>query len=361
VILVIDCRGMTRGIAPLILGYQAFDPQVRIAGVILNRVGGKRHEAKLRAVIEHYTTVPVIGAVPEDARLAILERHLGLVPSNEAGDAAERIAELGAIIADNVDLERLLALTAGAGPAAVRVVGERTRRIPTRGARKAPAPPIRIGIARDRAFGFYYPDDLDAMVAAGAELVPFDTLRDTHLPAVDALFIGGGFPESFAAELSANVSLRSEIAAEIEAGLPVHAECGGLMYLTRSLSWQGQTHAMVGAIAADTVMRPKPVGRGYVILEATAEHPCLAEGSSVRAHEFHYSDLVNVDPGLRYAWRVKRGHGVDGRRDGIVRCNLLASYGHLRSVAGCDWAARFVDFARRVQCDAGAARSAMTA
>ncbi|MBS1189515.1 MAG: dsrN [Rhodocyclaceae bacterium] len=339
VILVVDCRGMTRGIAPLIVGYQAFDPNIRIAGIILNRVGGQRHESKLRAVLEHYTRIPVIGAIPESPELAIHERHLGLVPSNEAGDAAERIACLERIISAHVDIDQLLAIT-GEAPAGQAIA---PLSLATSQQRKPIPAGVRIGIARDAAFGFYYPDDLEALESAGAELVPFDTLRDVRLPAVDGLFIGGGFPEVMAAGLAANASLRADLGRAIEQGMPVYAECGGLMYLTRSITWHGETHAMVGAIPADTVMHRKAVGRGYVELEATADHPWLPAGSPpIRAHEFHYSSLENADPGLRYAWRMRRGHGIDGRRDGIVHHNVLGAYSHLRSVLGLDWPARFV-------------------
>ncbi|MDR2188255.1 MAG: cobyrinate a,c-diamide synthase [Azonexus sp.] len=335
VILVIDARGMTRGIAPLVLGYQAFDPNIRIAGVILNRIAGQRHESKLRAALDHYTTIPVLGAIPETPELAIDERHLGLVPSSEADDAAERIDRLRQAVAAHVDIERLLALTASAASAPAPIAPLR---------RKAD---LRIGIARDAAFGFYYAEDLDALRDAGAELVPFDTLRDQHLPAVDGLFIGGGFPEVMAAELAANVTLRAELCRAIEGGLPVYAECGGLMYLSRSITWQGQTHAMVGAIPADAVMQRKAAGRGYVDIEATADHPWLPVGAAIRAHEFHYSTLINAAPGLRHAWRVQRGHGIDGRQDGIVHHNMLAAYSHLRSLPGCEWPTRFVAFVRQ--------------
>jgi cobyrinic acid a,c-diamide synthase len=230
VVLVVDARGMTRGVAPLLLGYQAFDRDIRIAGVILNNVGGSRHEAKLRVVVEHYTDIPVLGAVPVDPRLAIVERHLGLVPSNEAEDAARRIAEIGTIIGRQVDLDAVLQLAADAPPVAA--PGDIDDE-PAPGA----AADVRIGVAQDRAFGFYYADDLDALRAAGAALVRIDTLHDAHLPPIDGLFIGGGFPELFAAELEANVALRTRIRAAIDAGLPVYAECGGLMYLARSLTY----------------------------------------------------------------------------------------------------------------------------
>ena len=349
VVLVLDARGMTRGIAPLILGYQAFDGELNIAGVILNRLGGSRHEAKLRAVIEHYTDVPVLGAVHEDPRLQLVERHLGLKPVNETSAAEQQVGEIAGLIAAQVDLARLLDLTATA-------IGL-PQPLPTRERDAGAASvPLRIAIARDAAFGFYYADDLDAFAAAGAQLVPFDTLSDPHLPEADGLFIGGGFPESFLDELEANVSLRGEIRSAIDQGMPAYAECGGLMYLARSIAWRGQTRQMVGAIAADVVMHDKPVGRGYVKLRPNLAHPWLCQfaaagddATALAAHEFHYSSLTNLSPQTRYAYRMQRGHGCDGEHDGIIYRNLLASYTHLRSTPACDWAAEFAQFVRSVR------------
>jgi cobyrinic acid a,c-diamide synthase len=347
VLLVIDARGMTRGIAPLILGYQAFERDIRIGGVILNRVGGSRHEAKLRAVIEHYTDVPVLGAVAEDGRLAVVERHLGLVPCAEAGDAAARVRQIGQVIAAQVNLDRVRAMAASAGVLPVPGWAPLTRPAAPRAA------DLRIGIARDRAFGFYYPDDLAELQAAGAELVPIDTLRDTRLPDIDGLFIGGGFPETCMHELEANSALRGAIRDAVMAGLPAYAECGGLMYLSRSITWQGRSARMVGVIPGDAVMHDRPVGRGYVHLQETALMPWAAarDGGSgdclVRGHEFHHSSLENLDPGQAFAYRVRRGHGIDGVHDGLLVYNLLASYAHLRNAAGSHWAARFVAFVRQ--------------
>jgi cobyrinic acid a,c-diamide synthase len=343
VVLVIDARGMTRGIAPLILGYQAFDREINIAGVILNNLGGGRHEAKLREVIEHYTDVPVIGAIQHDDRLTIVERHLGLMPSNESGEANKRIREIGTTIANQVDLDKLLALSAREplpAPAKAEIAA-------------FPSPEkLRIGIARDRAFGFYYADDLDALTATGAQLIPFDTFNDACLPDVDALYIGGGFPEMFAKELEANASLRAEIKQAIESGMPTYAECGGLMYLARQISYQGKTHEMVGAIPGNVVMHDKPVGRGYVHLAENQEHPWPrphVPSKEIRAHEFHYSSLENLPPDTKFAYRVTRGHGIDGKHDGLVLHNLLASYTHLRNIGSCYWAARFVAFVRWIK------------
>ncbi len=341
VILVIDARGMTRGIAPLILGYQAFDRDIRIAGVILNNLGGRRHEAKLRAVIEHYTDVPVIGAIQHDERLSIVERHLGLMPSNESHVATSKIKQIGEAIAEQVDLDKLLALSQ-----------KEPQAIPHT-ARVSPLPcggKVKIGIARDRSFGFYYADDLEALEAAGAELVPFDALRDMRLPDVDALYIGGGFPETCATELEANVALRSQIKQAIDNGMPAYAECGGLMYLSRSINYEGRTFDMVGAIPGDVKMHAKPVGRGYVHLKEDVNHPWPrpdTPAKQIKAHEFHYSSLENLPADSRFAYHVERGYGIDGEHDGLILKNLLASYTHLRTIGSCYWATRFVAFIRR--------------
>ena len=340
VVLVIDARGMTRGIAPLILGYQAFDPRVRIAGVILNQLGGTRHEGKLRAVIEHYTNVAVLGAIQHDEHVTIAERHLGLIPSNEARAATARIDTIAAHVAAGVDLDRLLALArqTAAWPAPAPTIG------------RAYGPPVRVGIARDAAFGFYYPGDLEALRAAGAELVAVDAVRDPCLPQLDGLFIGGGFPEMHLDALVANSALRTDIRRSIDAGLPAYAECGGLMYLARGIEWNGRRAEMVGAIPADILMHERPVGRGYVHLRETGEglwpRPQAEQPALIHAHEFHYSSVENLAPDAQFAYRVERGHGIDGRHDGIVYKNLLASYSHLRDVAGNRWTLRFVEFVR---------------
>ena len=345
VLLVLDARGMTRGIAPLILGYQAFDRDIRIGGVILNRLGGSRHEAKLRAVIEHYTDVPVLGAVQNDPRLELVERHLGLMPDREIDDALARVRAMGEVIAAQVDLPRILALAATATTASPPT--------PDR-PRPPPRDRLRIGVARDKAFGFYYPDDLAALEAEGATLVPLDTLHDSQLPPLDGLFIGGGFPELFMAELEANVSLRTQLHRAIADGLPVHAECGGLMYLARTLNWNGRSVQMVGAIPGDAVMHERPVGRGYVRLQETADFPWprdagADEGVLRLGHEFHHSSLENLDPSVRCAYRVQRGHGIGGGRDGVLVHNVLASYAHLRHTGGNDWPRRFMAFVRDVK------------
>lgn len=347
VVLVIDARGMTRGIAPLILGYQAFDKKINIAGVILNNLGGARHESKLRSVIEHYTSVPVLGAVHHDKRLQITERHLGLMPSNESSEALDHILAIGQIVGGQVDLDALVAIAknneklllshASASTVQSRLTIDST---------------VKIGVVKDRAFGFYYADDLQALKNCGAELITIDSLQDHRLPEdLDGLFIGGGFPELFMDQLEENTGLRQEIYAAIEGGLPTYAECGGLMYLSRSLSWQGKTRNMVGIIPGDVVMHGKPVGRGYVKVRSTGQckWPGEVAGQELLAHEFHYSSLENLNIDMNYAFEVVRGHGIDGKRDGIVYKNLLACYTHFRSLQGYNWAKRFVDFVKLIK------------
>jgi cobyrinic acid a,c-diamide synthase len=343
VVLVIDSRGMTRGVAPLLLGYQAFDPDIRIAGVILNRVGGARHGSKLRAVIEHYTDIPVLGLVSENPALQIPERHLGLVPSNEHAAADRQIRKLAEAVAAEVDLSRIALLGTDAPVLPV----------PSPPATGATGPRVRIAVARDAAFGFYYATDLEALEQAGAELVFFDALHDARLPEADGLFIGGGFPESQMQALEANASMRESVRQAIESGLPAYAECGGLMYLARGITWDGRRCAMVGVLPGEITMHPRPQGRGLVRLQETGSGPWPLAGSQAEpgtfgAHEFHYSALEPVAEPPVYAYRVLRGHGIDGTHDGIVYRNLLASYSHLRHTAQNPWADRFVRFVRSI-------------
>jgi cobyrinic acid a,c-diamide synthase len=347
VILVVDTRGMTRGIAPMVLGFQSFGDGIRIAGVILNQVGGARHEGKLRAALEHYTDVPVLGAVGKNPRLTIAERHIGLVPASEHRQALATIEGIGELVAAQVDLDQVLAV-AGNHPSLARVHSPGP--VAPRGTAD-----LRLGIARDAAFGFYYPGDLEALRAGGAELVTIDTLRDQGLPDIDGLFLGGGFPEMHMADLAANTGLRTAIRDAVRDGLPVYAECGGLMYLSRRVRWGDRRAEMVGAIEADVVMRDRPQGRGYVILEETGKGPWPgSRPDRIHAHEFHHSELENCAPQTEFAYRVVRGNGIDGSHDGIVQRNVLASYAHLRDTAAHHWTRRFLGFIRMRR--AGASR-----
>jgi cobyrinic acid a,c-diamide synthase len=303
--------------------------------VILNNLGGSRHESKLRAVIEHYTDVEVIGAVQHDASMQIAERHLGLVPANEQQAALSRIQQVGERVAAQVDLERLLDIADSAAALDLALA--------TRGSSSDST--VRVGIAHDQAFGFYYSEDLDTLRAANVDLIEIDTIRLRELPKLDGLIIGGGFPEVFMDELESNTTLRSSIRSAIESGLPTYAECGGLMYLSRSLSWKGRTRKMVGVVPGDTMMHAHPVGRGYARLQPTGNDR-WQEQVEIPAHEFHYSSLENLPVDSIYAYQVKRGHGIDGRHDGYQIHNLLAAYVHRRGSGTQGWITPFLNQVR---------------
>ena len=349
VVLVVDTRGITRGIAPLLHGYREFDPGVCMAGVILNRVAGTRHEGKLVHAVRTYTDLPVLGAIGRTPELVLDSAHIGLVPTAEIAQTEDRVERIARRIEADVDLDRVHGIAARA-EALDAVPASRVRPRPARA-----GPDVCIAVARDAAFCFYYPGDLEALEAAGARLVAFDTLRDPAPPDADGVFIGGGFPERAMDDLEANAPMRASLGERIAAGLPVYAECGGLMYLARRIRWNAREREMVGAIPADVVMHPRPRGRGYVVLEPTGDGPWAPAASGpVHAHEFHHSTLENMaGTDWRYAYRVRRGRGIDGKRDGIVIGSLLASYSHLRDVEGCRWAERFVAYVRERKGAAG--------
>ncbi len=339
VIMVVDARGTMRGIAPLLIGYQVFDKEVNIAGVIANMTGGKRHESKLRAAVEEYTDIPFLGALENNPSIGLDERHLGLIPGYEDAGSRHKIAAISRLVSDNVDLDKLIEIAQQAKP-----VKPAASPLPQKPEYKG----LRIGIAQDRAFGFYYPGDLEAFHQAGAQLVPIGTCRDQTLPPIDGLFIGGGFPERPAASLSAHHKLRESIKYAIEAGLPTYAECGGLMYLSKNMSWNGECHDMVGVLDAQAVMYEKPQGRGYVKLgEQRDKHPWALQsqaGKCLHAHEFHYSALQGLPGDGQFAYQVLRGKGIQQQQDGFVYKNLLASYTHLRNTTTNPWVKRFLSF-----------------
>ncbi len=341
VVLVIDTTGTTRGIAPLLRGYQVFDPDIRIAGVILNKVGGPRHEGKLRAAVERYTDLVVLGAIGRDDELAIHERHLGLTTPVEVAKLESRLARLYDAVETNVDVERILEIAASAPRTEAALVPVAVQK----------GVPVRIGIARDSAFTYYYPDDLEAMEKAGAELVYFNTLTDAELPEADGLFFGGGFPETHLEALEANSSIRADIKARINGGMPAYAECGGLMYLSQSLFWKGEKREMVGVIPGDAVMCARPQGRGYTRLQKTDYCPWAAHqpGGSARgfpAHEFHFARIDNLPDNTRFAFDIKRGHGIDGHHDGIIIGNWLAGFCHMRHTRANPWTEYFLHHVR---------------
>ncbi len=355
VVLVIDTVGMTRGIAPLLIGYEAFAKRMSepiwIAGVILNRVGGPRHEDKLRAAVEHYTDMPVLGAVPRDRSMVVEERHLGLTTPGDMARLEEHLAAIGERIAGHVDLAQLEEIAA---KAEVLNGGEKALTdCPPSGneAISKVEKRVRIAIARDEAFCFYYQDDLEAFVREGAELVAFSPVHDRHLPKdVQGLILGGGFPETHMHALAANRDMRESIRRAIAEGLPTYAECGGLMFLAREIVWKESRAEMCGVLPGRVVMHERPQGRGLIRLKATGEAPWspVASGETLRAHEFHHAAYEGGADSAhaRHAWEVLRGHGTDGRHDGLVINNLIAGFAHLRHTRQSPWVSAFLEFVR---------------
>lgn len=343
VVLVIDCTGTSRGIAPLLKGYQDFDRELNYAGVILNKTAGRRHESKLTEMVQTYTDFDILGCVPRNANIQLTERHLGLIPGNEMAEQSnEVIDQLAQQANEFIDIDRLLRIQSK--PI---VINAPLHKVPE----TSPDAGLTIGVAMDKAFGFYYPGDLQRFAQLGVKLVPFSTLVDNRLPEnIDGLFIGGGFPETQMEKLSANKSLLNSIRQSITLGLPTYAECGGLMYLCQDLTYLGDTYNQCNVIPAQVVMNKRPQGRGYTMLETQKNHPWYQHDQTTRvikAHEFHYSSMVNVSADLDYAYSIKRGTGIDGINDGIIMHNLLANYAHMRTTDQCSWVDDFVLFVKK--------------
>jgi len=357
VILTVDCTKSTRTVAALVLGCQHLDPDVPIRGVILNRTGGPRHQSVVRESVERICGVPVLGAIPRLPMGRVFpERHLGLVPPQEHGEVSAPVAGAADAVEEFVDLDAVLQIAREAPE--LPDIPATPVRASTGGSEAEPSRP-RIGVFRDAAFQFYYPENLEALRAAGAEVIEVSPIRDTEVPHVDALYIGGGFPETLAPDLSANVRFREQLRQVIEQGLPVYAECGGAVFLGETLVMQGTEYPMVGVLPVTFGFGKKPQGHGYVEVETVEENPFYSVGQRLRGHEFHYTYLqssgspqitpktrpsraVAPPDELRFALRVHTGFGFDGERDGLCWRNVLASYTHVHALGVEEWAPAMV-------------------
>ncbi|MBI4591106.1 MAG: hydrogenobyrinic acid a,c-diamide synthase (glutamine-hydrolyzing) [Candidatus Rokubacteria bacterium] len=335
VVLVVDASRMTQSVAALVRGFQDFQPGVNVAGVILNQVANPRHRAKLADALSRHTRLPLLGALPRGASLTIPDRHLGLVPRDEEAGLLPVVDQLRRAVEASVDLDGLLDLARRAPPLPLAPAPPIT----------TPAPSVSLGVARDRAFTFYYPENLRALRQAGAELVSLNTLEDSSLPEVDGLYLGGGFPEMFLEALGANDGLRRDIRRAVADGLPIYAECGGLMYLARRITWNGRSASMVGALPCDIEMTGRIQGHGYVRGRVAGANPFFPIGTALRGHEFHYSRATNVGAAA-FAYHLERGRGIDGGKDGLVVENVLAAYTHLHALGAPWWAEGLVAMAR---------------
>lgn len=330
-LLVIDVTKMTRTTAALVLGCQKLDPDAKIAGVVLNQVSGARHERVAREAIEEACGIPVLGAVPKLSRAKAAERHLGLVTPEESQEPEKWVREMAEEIEPHLQIDKILELAKTAP--ALRPGGPALESsVPVSG-------PVRIGVIRDSAFPFYYAENLEALERAGAELSWIRAVDDPELPEVDALYLGGGFPETHAGVLSGNHRFRASLTRAVETGLPVYAECGGAIYLGRRLYYQGQSYEMAGILPVDFEFCPRPQGHGYTEWRVDRENPFYPVGAVIRGHEFHYTRVKPSDePTAETVCEVLRGVGFDGRREGIRVKNVTAFYGHVHALGCPEWA-----------------------
>lgn len=333
IVLVLDARAMARTAAVLVKGIADFDPRLHIGGFVANRVGSAGHAQLIAQAAESIASPPMLGYLVRQDTIVLPERHLGLVPTNEAGQWQAWLNHVQSQIEASIHLDQLLALARNA-PATLPNYGLLTSQSPT-------SQHCRIAIARDAAFSFIYEDNLDLLIEAGAQLVFFSPLSDATLPNnIQGLYLGGGFPELYASELSANASMRHSIQAASRAGMPIYAECGGLMYLTEAIiDQQGQGYAMVGALAGTSQMSPR-LTLGYREVTAMQNNWLWQAGETMRGHEFHYSNWSGRPTNVSSLYRA--AVPAPWQTEGAIIGNTLASYVHLHWLAKPELATRFV-------------------
>lgn len=340
VLLVVDCTKSTRTVAALVLGCRDLDPRVRIGGVVLNQLGSRRQEKLIREAVAEYTGIPVVGAIRRLKHDAFPQRHLGVTPFQEHQGAFAAVDQLAAMVRDNIDLDQVAAMMAPVATADRAVAGEVA---PSRSGDR-----VRIGVLKDAAFQFYYPDNLEALEEEGAEVVEINALTAPELPRLDGLYIGGGFPETSAADLAANRSFLASIRKQVEAGMPVYAECGGLIYLGESIDLEGERFQLTGVFPVRFDIAARPQGHGYTVLSTEGENPFYPQGLQIKGHEFRYSRVISW-PGRpeELVFAMDRGTGFMEGRDGLTRDNVLALYTHVHSLATPEWAKGLVARSRQ--------------
>ena len=333
VLLVVDCTKTTRTVAALVLGCQKLDPRITISGVVLNRLGTKRHESIVRQSVEHYTGIPVVGAVRRSKTDFFPQRHLGVTPFQEHEGADQVTGQLADMAEEYLDLPAIHNLMA-------EISGPGTGKTETSSESRAK---VRIGILKDAAFQFYYPENLEALIAEGAELVEINAMTAEKLPELDCLYIGGGFPETSARRLSENSSFRQSVKLAAESGLPIYAECGGLIYLGESILLDGEEYPLAGVFPIRFGLHRKPQAHGYTELTVSGENPFYKVGEKIKGHEFRYSEILSWQ-GTKadLALEMQRGVGFMDNRDGLVYKNVLALYTHIHSLSTPQWAGNLV-------------------
>lgn len=339
VVLVVNCSKTTRTVAAMVLGCRGLEPRLRLAGVILNQIATPRHESIIRQAVEKYTGIPVVGIIPRMKKDIFPMRHLGVTPHQEAGIAAdEAVRKLADVAEQHFDLVKIRELME---PVLVDAAGSKD---PGAGTKKK----VTIGILRDIAFQFYYEENLEALRELGAELVMLDALAADTLPDIlDGLYIGGGFPETSARELAENVTFRTSVREQAEQGLPIYAECGGLIFLGRSIVLDGQEFPLAGVFPVTFGMSSKPQGHGYSTFTVEQDNAFYPIGTTIKGHEFRYStvDAWEGQP-EELALNMERGTGFQAGRDGLIKKNVLALYTHVLASGTPEWARGLVRAAR---------------
>lgn len=344
VILCLDCTKSTRTMAAVVLGCIKFDPTVTIKGIILNRVAGPRHENIVRKSIEKYCGIPVLGAVPKLGKQNFPERHMGLIPTPEHEWANDSINAALNMAKKYIDLDSLIEIAHNISRKEPEESIPRPEIIikkPEKQKNSSSAP--RVGIIKDSAFQFYYPENIDALIAAGAETEFISPLKTNKIPPIDALYIGGGFPETHAKKLSENEQFRNELKALAEDGLPIYAECGGLMYLGEKLVLDDKSYQMSGVLPVVFGLSKKPKGHGYTIISVERENKYFKKGSEIRGHEFHYSFVLEWNGNDEdLVFNMKKGNGFINKKDGVCYKNVLATYTHIHALGSPSWAKAMV-------------------
>jgi len=342
VLLVLDCTKSTRTMAALLMGCMHFDPEVNICGVILNRIAGKRHEGKVRANIEKFCNIPIFGAVPKLKEKDFPERHMGLVTSEEHTFSGEAINAAVKVATDNIELDKLYDS----------VINEYRRDSKTEyeinlRETKKKQDPITIGIIRDSAFQFYYPDNIDALENLGANIIFISPLTESSIPDCHAIYMGGGFPETHAPQLAKNISFREKLKELSLKGLPIYAECGGLIFLGKSILLNGVKYPMSGILPVKFGLSRRPQGHGYTKVEVVNENPFFKPGEILKGHEFRYSSILDIDyQDHEMAFKMERGKGILEKKDGFFKQNTFGTYTHIHALGTPSWAISLIKKAR---------------
>ncbi|MBI2372011.1 MAG: cobyrinate a,c-diamide synthase [Deltaproteobacteria bacterium] len=343
VLLVVDVGGLARSAAAVVQGFESFDPGLRLGGLLFNRVGGAGHYRMLQEALAGHVTARPLGYLPWDRALTIPERHLGLVTAEERGLSPDLLERLANALERHADVDAIIALGKTARPLAD------SQGRPRAASMGKPIHRVRVAVARDAAFCFYYEENLELLQARGADLVPFSPLTDPVLPAgVHGVYLGGGYPEVHAAALAANGSLLEELRTRAADGLPVYAECGGFMYCTEGIEdEQGVFHPMVGLFPTRASMREPRLTLGYVEVEVTAENILGGAGLRTRGHVFHASRTAPMPATVRRTYRLRRAGGPEMQEEGYAWQQVLGSYAHLHFLSNPTVADGFVRACRR--------------